>query len=123
MKKAVIMFISLVMIITVVFVSFMLSSGTTVITGYSLKCENDSYMIIEEAGSPIRYRFNKAVGTNVENLTDGDRILIISDLINESYPGSTSAYFILKLEDGDISHIPEETLGSLAELGWYKFTE
>ena len=123
MKKAVIMFISLVMIITVVFVSFMLSSGITVITGYSLKCENNSYMIIEETGSPIRYSFNKAVGTNVEKLTDGDRILIISDLINESYPGSTSAYFIFKLEDGDISHIQEETLLSLAELGWYKFTE
>ena len=123
MKKAVVMFISLVMIITVAFVSFMLSSGTTVITGYSLKCENDSYMIIEETGSPIRYSFNKAVGTNVEKLTDGDRILIISDLINESYPGSTSAYFIFKLEDGDISHIQEETLLSLAELGWYKFTE
>jgi hypothetical protein len=123
MKKAVIIFISLVMIITVVFVSFMLSSGTTVIRGYSLKCENDSYMIIDERGSPIRYSFDKAVGTNADKLTDGDRILIVSDLINESYPASTSAHFILKLEDGEFSDIPEATLKSLSELGWYKFTE
>ena len=123
MKKAVIATVSLVLIFVFAFFTFTAMNSTTVLTGYSLKCENGSYMIIEETGSPIRYSFNKAIGTNVEKLTDGDRILIISDLINESYPGSTSAYFILKLEDGDISHIPEETLGSLAELGWYKFTE
>ena len=93
------------------------------LTGYSLKCENDSYMIIDERGSPIRYSYNKVLGTDVEKLTDGDRILIISDLINESYPGSTSAHFIIKLEDGDISDIPEATLVSLSQLGWYKFTE
>ena len=122
MKKAIIISVSLVLIITVVFVAFTISSGT-VLTGYSLKCTNDVYMIIDERGSPIRFSYNKAVGTDVEKLTDGDRILIISDLINESYPGSTSARFILKLEDGDISDIPEATLVSLSELGWYKFTE
>ena len=122
MKKAIIISISLAVIITVVFVAFTLSSGT-VLTGYSLECENDIYMIIDERGSPIRYSHNKALGTDVEKLTNGDRILIISDLINESYPGSTSAHFILKLEDGDISDIPEATLISLSELGWYKFTE
>ena len=123
MKKILISIVAIIAITATAFVVFMSSGSTTVLTGYSLKCENDSYMIIEETGSPTRYSFNKTIGTDVENLTDGDRILIISDLINESYPGSTSAYFILKLEDGDISHIPQETLESLAELGWYKFTE
>ena len=98
-------------------------NSTTVIEGYSLKCENDIHMIIDERGSPIRYSYNKALGTDAEKLTDGDRILIISDLINESYPGSTSAYFVYKLEDGDIADIPEDTLASLSDLGWYKFTE
>ena len=123
MKKAVIATVSLVLIFVFAFFTFTAMNSTTVLTGYSLKCENGSYMIIEETGSPIRYSFNKAIGTNVEKLTDGDRILIISDLINESYPGSTSAHFILKLEDGYLSHIPEDTLITLAELGWYKFTE
>lgn len=123
MKKAVIATVSLVLIFVFAFFTFTAMNSTAVLTGYSLKCENGSYMIIEETGSPIRYSFNKAIGTNVEKLTDGDRILIISDLINESYPGSTSAHFILKLEDGYLSHIPEDTLITLAELGWYKFTE
>ena len=123
MKKAVIATVSLVLIFVFAFFTFTAMNSTAVLTGYSLKCENGSYMIIEETGSPIRYSFNKAIGTNVEKLTDGDRILIISDLINESYPGSTSAHFILKLEDGYLSHIPEDTLNTLAELGWYKFTE
>lgn len=122
MKKVIGLFVVLALIIGGYFAVIALNS-TTLTEGYSLKCENDVYMIINERGSPIRYSFSNAVGTNVENLTDGDRILIISDLINESYPGSTSARFILKLEDGNISDIPEDTLISLSELGWYKFTE
>ena len=122
MKKVIGLFVILALIIGGYFAVIALNS-TTLTEGYSLKCENGSYMIINDKGSPIRYSFSNAVGANVENLTDGDRILIISDLINESYPGSTSARFILKLEDGDISDIPEDTLLSLSELGWYKFTE
>ena len=122
MKKAILIFMVLLLIIVGFFTVTTLNS-TAIIKGYSLKCESDIYMIIDERGSPVHYSYNKAVGEDVENLTDGDRILIISDLINESYPGSTSAHFILKLEDGDITDIPEETLASLSELGWYKFTE
>ena len=122
MKKAILIFIIFALIVGGYFTVIALNS-TTIIEGYSLKCENDTYMIIDERGSPIHYSYKKALGTDVEKLTDGDRILIISDLINETYPGSTSAYVVIKLADGDISLIPEETLRSLAELGWYNFTE
>ena len=122
MKKVIGLFVVLALIVGGYFAVIALNS-TTLTEGYSLKCENGSYMIIDERGSPIRYSFDKALGSDVEKLTDGDRILIISDLINESYPGSTSARFILKLEDGKLSDIPEETLRSLSELGWYKLTE
>jgi hypothetical protein len=123
MKKAVLTAVSLILIIVLGFFAITALGSTTVIEGYSLKCENGAYMIIDERGSPIRYSFDKAVGTNADKLTDGDRILIVSDLINESYTASTSAHFILKLEDGEFSDIPEATLKSLSELGWYKFTE
>ena len=123
MKKILISSAAIIVLLVTAFIIFISQGGKTVITGYSLKCDNDVYMIIDERGSPIRYSYKKAIGTDTEKLTDGDRILIISDLINESYPGSTSARFILKLEDGDISDIPEATLVSLSELGWYKFTE
>ena len=122
MKKAILILMITALIIMGYFTVTALNS-TTVIEGYSLKCENDIHMIIDERGSPIRYSYNKALGTDAEKLTDGDRILIISDLINESYPGSTSAYCVYKLEDGDIADIPEDTLASLSDLGWYKFTE
>lgn len=122
MKKAILIFIIFALIVGGYFTVIALNS-TTIIEGYSLKCENDTYMIIDERGSPIHYSYKKALVTDVEKLTDGDRILIISDLINCTYPGSTSAYFVYKLEDGDISDIPEDTLRSLSELGWYNFTE
>lgn len=123
MKKLLISLVAVAVVVTVAVVGFMSFGSGSMLTGYSLRCDSDTYMIIEETGSPIRYSFSQAVGTNVEKLSDGDRILIISDLVNESYPSSARAYFVLKLSEGDISDIPEETLVSLSELGWYKFTE
>lgn len=119
MKKLLITVVALTVVGVTAFIIFM-SGGKSVISGYSLRCNNDTYMIIEESGSPIRYSFSKAVGTDMKKLTDGDRILIISDLINESYPGSTRAYFVLKLSEGNKDDIPSDTLLSLEELGWYK---
>ena len=123
MKKALISVMAIILVVVTAFTVFMASGSKSLISGYSLRCSNDTYMIIEETGSPIRYSFSDALGRNVEKLTDGDRILIISDLINLSYPGSTRAYFVLKLSDGEISDIPENTLDSLEELGWYKGEE
>ncbi len=123
MKKALISVMAIILVVVTAFTVFMASGSKSLVSGYSLRCSNDTYMIIEETGSPIRYSFSDALGRNVEKLTDGDRILIISDLINESYPGSTRAHFVLKLSDGEISDIPENTLDSLEELGWYKGEE
>lgn len=123
MKKIAIVLICSVLILILGFSAIKALDSMTVLTGYSLKCENGAYIIIEETGSPIRYSFNKAIGTNVEKLADGDRIIIISDLINESYPGSTSAHLIFKYADGGLEDIPEETLIQLSEMGWYKMEE
>lgn len=123
MKKVLISAMAIIVVAVTAFTVFMASGSKSFISGYSLRCHNDIYMIIEETGSPIRYSFSSAVGTNVEKLRDGDRILIISDLINESYPGSTRAYVVLKLSDGEVSDIPENTLISLEELGWNKVEE
>ena len=122
MKKLLVTVVALIVIGVTAFIIFM-SGGKSVISGYSLRCDNDIYMIIEENGAPIRYNFSKAVGTNVENLEQGDKIIIISDVVNESYPGSTRAYVVMKIADGDIEDIPEDTLASLEELGWYKAEE
>lgn len=119
MKKVLISAMVIIVVAVTAFALFMATGSKTLVSGYSLRCSNDTYMIIEEIGSPIHYSFSKAMGANVEKLTDGDRILIISDLINLSYPGSTRAYFVLKLSDGSVENIPEETLLSLQELGWY----
>ena len=123
MKKLLIAVVVLIFTVVAAFIIFMSTGGKSVISGYSLRCSNDAYMIIEETGSPIRYSFNRVLGSNVEKLTDGDRILIISDAVNESYPRSTRAYFVFKLADGDIRDIPEDTLGNLEDLGWYKTEE
>ena len=51
-------------------------------------------------------------------LNDGDKIFVIHDGINESYPGSTGVYVVFKLSDGTTRDIPQQILNQLIELGW-----
>lgn len=123
MKKIAIVLICSVLILILGFSAIKALDSMTVLTGYSLKCENGAYMIIGENGSPVKYSFDSALGTKAEKLTDGDRILIISDLVNCTYPGSTTAHFVFRYAEGEREDIPEETLIQLSEMGWYKMEE
>lgn len=52
------------------------------------------------------------------DLDTGDKIFIVHDGVNETYPGKTGLYFIFKLSDSDISDVPENVITQLQELGW-----
>lgn len=43
-------------------------------------------------------------------LTNGDKILVVHDGVNASYPGQTGAYFCYKLKDDGIGAISEEMI-------------
>ncbi len=51
-------------------------------------------------------------------LDTGDKILVIHDGMDTSYPGRTGVYAILKLCDGSVSDIPQAVVDGLTELGW-----
>lgn len=56
-------------------------------------------------------------------LDTADKILIVHDGIDTSYPGQTRLYFLLKLSDGQERNIPEEILDELQDLGWLHQTD
>ena len=84
--------------------------------GYYLLSTNGSHMIVADNQGPCV--MSAADGVSFDTLTDGDRIRVETSDILESYPGQLTAYSIEKLSDGERSDIDEQTLKSLAELGW-----
>lgn len=79
---------------------------------------NGSYMLILDE-SPIHLFSNTNNPHLFADLSDGDKVLVLHDGINETYPGNTCVHAILKLEDGSITDIQDDILTQLTALGWY----
>ena len=67
--------------------------------------------------SPIQLSDRKN-NISFERFDIGDEILVVHDGIEESYPGRTGVYAVLKLSDGTADDIQQEVIKSLVELGW-----
>ena len=73
-------------------------------------------MIILE-NSPVQMS-NQTNWDLFDGLATGDKILVIHDGMDQSYPGRTGVYVILKLSNGSADDIPQTVVNSLIELGW-----
>lgn len=91
-------------------------------TGRCLVAENGSYMLIDD-NSPIVLSNRLKNDKLFEGLENGDKIWVLHDGIQETYPARTVAYAVWKLEDGSMEDIPKEVLESLCELGWLSQVE
>ncbi len=92
--------------------------GYSIMQGRVLITDNGSYMIIDDDNSPIEMSNQSKNEEIFADLTNGDEILIVHDGIQEKYPASTGIYYCKKVADGEYKDLPEQTLLSLAEMGW-----
>lgn len=116
MKKKVLVICTVVICVLVVGIFIFAGMGISSHTGLYLHSDNGSHLIIMD-NSPI-VMSDRENEDMFKNLTDGDRILIFHDSIQESYPGRTLVYAYLKLSDGELPDIPENVIRDLCELGW-----
>lgn len=122
-KKIVVALATIVAIVlflfAIAFVVFGIASykGFSVSEGQVLITDKGSYLIIMD-NSPIEMSNQSKNQEIFEGLTNGDKILIVHDGIQESYPGGTGVYFCKKLSDGEYKDLPENVLSSLTDLGW-----
>lgn len=121
MKKKILVIVSVIVCIIIVGIFVFAGMGISSHTGLYLHSDNGSHLIIMD-NSPI-VMSDRENENMFKNLTDGDRILIFHDGIQESYPGRTFVYAYIKLGDGELSDIPEKVLLSLNELGWIAYEE
>ncbi len=116
MKKKILIALSVLMCVAIIGVFIFSGLNISPHTGLYLRADNGSHLVIMD-NSPI-VMSDRAENNMFEKLTDGDRILIFHDGIQESYPGATFVYACVKIADGELTDIPEHVLTSLNELGW-----
>lgn len=92
----------------------------TLSEGRALRCAGGEVLWIDENGSPTVMTDCTKNKKLLNGLSTGDRILLLHDGVEESYPGRTGVYFLLKLGKGTIGDIPDATLQELSALGWLK---
>lgn len=124
MNKKVIVVLSTVLAIILLIVAIaFVGLGIALYKGYGILegqflVTNDGYMIIDKNNSPIVMSNQTNNEEIFENLTNGDKIVAVIGMIEETYPARTGVYFLIKLSDGEYEDLPESTLFQLGELGW-----
>ena len=96
--------------------------GLGISTGRCLITDNGSLMLISH-NSPVKLNSPDYDDDFQQSFTDGDELLVFHSVINESYPASTFAYYIIKTADGTYEDLPSEVLTQLTELGWINTEE
>lgn len=112
MKKWHSILVVLVSVVAIIAITLALLPGLTV--GRCLVADNGSVMLID-GDTPIVMSGKNAM---FQNLSTGDKLLVVHDGINESYPAQTRAYLVLRLASGTEADIPVKVQMQLAELGW-----
>ncbi len=109
----------LLLLFAICFVVFGIASfkGYGVMEGKVL-VTNTGYMIIDDDNSPIEMSNQSKNEKMFEGLANGDKILIVHDGIQESFPAGTGVYYCKKLYDGEYKDLPEQVIVSLIELGF-----
>ena len=96
-------------------------NGYDVSTGIYLESKDGTAILICER-TPI-VMSNRTERNLYDNLCIGDKILVIHDGIQESYPAGTGAYAVFKVNSGSAGEIPPSVIAELVELGWIEETE
>ena len=118
MKKRILLIGSLSLVLLFVLaVLFMAKSSFGISKGTYLLSDHGASLIVID-NSPVSMHSQRDKDDLFEDLSDGDKVLILHDGIAESYPGKTGVYFVLKLSDGSMDDVPAEVISSLQELGW-----
>lgn len=109
----------LLLLFAICFVVFGIASykGFSISEGQVLITDKGSYMIIID-NSPIVMSNQSKNEEIFEGLTNGDKILIVHDGIEESYPGGTGVYYCKKIYDGEYKDLLENVIVSLIEMGY-----
>ena len=95
-------------------------TGSSITIGRYIQSDTGEHLVTDKTAPTVIHSKHDFM---FRNLSSGDKILVIHGLTNLSYPGSTDAYFCMKLSDGEITDVPAKILLELYDLGWISKSE
>lgn len=116
MKKKILIPICVILalaVLAVVGIMYMNARSLAFSVGRILYANNSVMLVIDH--SPIELSSKKI---SFDKFTDGDKVLVLHDGIETTYPAKTGVYGIIKLSNGTVEDIPSEVLEELETLGW-----
>ena len=72
--------------------------------------DGGAYYLIDEDNRAMLVSYRSNGGNLFEGCQSGDRILLIHDGVEETYPARTGGYFVFRLSKGDGSYKPEDEI-------------
>ena len=116
-KRAIpLMMILAVLVLAAVSIGMMADRGYGISTGLYLESKDGQALFILD-NSPI-VMSGRTKSDLFGRLEDGDKILVIHDGIQETYPGRTGVYAVFKVGGGTAGDIPQNVVDQLTESGW-----
>ena len=85
--------------------------------GVCLKTQDGRCLLIVDQ-SPIVLSQRGKNDTAFADFSTGDRLLVLHDGVQETYPANTGVYGIWKTGSGSVTDIPQQVINSLGEMGW-----
>lgn len=104
------------LLVAVCLLGVALHHGLSWSEAYYIETDHGHMLLIE--GSPISMSGKEGL---FDDLTMGDKVLVVHGPIAESYPGQAKAYLCIKQADGTEEDIPERVRVSLLEMGWLSY--
>lgn len=106
-------------VVVLAFVSFILMfmRGKSISAGICLEADNGCYLILR-GDEPIVMNSRVGGESPFSGLHTGDKIWIVHDGIEETYPSRTGVYACLRTGGGDGQDLSPELIEQLRSLGW-----
>lgn len=120
MKKKYIAAIAAVVVLAVMASGVLMLFGNhrTFHRGHALISQTGTFIFVDESGSPIT--LGSADEKKFSGIADGDSVLVLYGMVMTSYPGQSDTPLCIKLSDGTVDDVNEDTLNQLKGLGWIK---
>lgn len=87
------------------------------IEGRFLKSSNGQSILVTDHDVVIMGNDTEK-GEVCEDINIGDKIVVIADAIDASYPSSANVIRCKLIEEGSVNDLPNETIDYLQDMGW-----
>jgi len=109
--------VPIVFIATVAAVITFVYGGMGFKTAYVIKTTRDTDMVLMD-NSPVVIRDETPRKKAFDKYSTGDKILLLTGAVAESWPGRAEMHWCVKLDGGNRADIPQNIRTQLAEMGY-----